>query len=108
MKKSKVRAGEIWSVNDPFGRGHPSIITKNKGNYIEHISITHSPKTRKMKNVKLNKNPDPKDERTAFILPKIARTSKSKLGKRKDNMKIVDKKDKSIIRHIKSKNKKKK
>lgn len=106
-KNKSVRAGDYWSVNDSFGRGHPSIITKRKQKKVEHISITHSPTTRRKKNVKLRKNPKKGDTSNSYIIPKVATARITDLGKRHKDMSIKDPVDKSIIRKIKNSKKKK-
>lgn len=104
-KNKSVRAGDYWSVNDSFGRGHPSIITKRRKKKVEHISITHSPTTRKRKNVKLRKNPKTGDTSDSYIVPKVATARISDLGKKHNDISIKDPVDKSVIRHIKKKRK---
>ena len=106
-KKSKnAKVGEIWSIRGAESKGHPSIITKKrKKNEIEHISITHSPKTRNMKNIKLRKAPNIEDPRDNYILPKVLKTNANNLHRKRPEMKIRDPIDKSIIRNIKKKRK---
>ena len=104
MKKI-VRAGEIWSINDGKTRGHKSIITKNKQETVLHIPITHSPVTRKMKNIKLQENPNFADIRPSYILPRLQKSQKKFLGRQHSEMKIKNASDKSVIRHIKKKSK---
>ena len=108
-KKNKlVLAGDYWSVNDSFGRGHPSIITKRKKGKVEHISITHSPSTRRKRNIKLRKNPKKGDKDDSYIVPKVAVARIADLGKKHQDMSIKDPVDKSIIRKMKhSRNKNK-
>ncbi len=101
-----ARAGEVWNVNDKFTRGHKSQITKRKGVIIEHIPRTHKSKTRNMRNVKLQQNPQPGDKRDCYVLPKVQKTNIKNLGK-KHNEPIKNSIDKSVIRHIKNNNKKK-
>ena len=73
----KVRAGEIWVINDAKTRGHKTRITKNKTKVVEHIPITHAPETRRMKNIQLQENPNPKDSKKAYVLPKIQISQKN-------------------------------
>ena len=99
-----ARAGEIWSIKGAKTKGHPSIITrKSKKGNIEHIPITHAPKTRKKRNIKLRKNPNLQDLRDSYILSKVQKTKSKNLQRRHDEMKITDSIDKSVIRHIKRK-----
>ena len=108
-KKDKARAGEFWSVNNSRTKGHKGLITKRKkSGDIDYVSVTHSKKTQKRKNKKLIENPDSKDIRTAYVLPKLQHGKIKDLGKKHSDMKIKNKTDKSIIRKIKAKGKKKK
>lgn len=98
----KIKAGEVWSINDSKTRGHKSIILKiYQGNVILHDPTTHSPKTRKMKNIKLQKNLDINDSKDAYILPHAFITTMDKLGKKHQNLKVSNSTDKSILRNIK-------
>lgn len=105
QKRKEVRAGEIWVINDGKTRGHKSRITRNKPDMIEHIPITHSPETRKMKNVPLQENPKPGDVNKAYILPKVQTSQKKYLGRKHPEYVIKNPIDKSVIRHIKKKGK---
>lgn len=101
-----ARVGEIWSIKGTKTKGHPSIITKKKKkDSIEHIPITHAPNTRKKKNIKLRSNPNKQDCRDSYILPKVQKTKAKNLQRKRDDMKITDPIDKSVIRHIKKKGK---
>lgn len=106
MKKTKnVKAGEFWSINDINTRGHKSLITKNKKRKVEHLPITHSPTTRRQRNIKLQENPDKNDNRDSFILAKVQLSEKKYLGKKHPEIKIVNVTDKSVIRQLKKKSK---
>ena len=107
-KKETARAGEFWSVNNSKTKGHKGLITKRKkNNKIEYITVTHSKITQKRKNKKLVKNPDPSDNRQAYVLPKLQKGKIKDLGKKHPEMKIKNKTDKAIVRKIKAKSKKK-
>lgn len=56
--------------------GHPNYIYRKVGNNYEYIGTTHSPITRGIKNIKLDKNPDPRDKKTAYFKPNPERASK--------------------------------
>lgn len=106
MKKNKrhnVKAGEFWTINDINTKGHKSLITKNKKDTVEHLPITHSPITRRNKNIKLQENPDKTDSKDSYILAKVQKSHKKYLGKSHLELKITNSTDKSIIRHIKKK-----
>lgn len=105
-RKNSVRAGDTWTINDSETRGHKSSITKRKGEIIEHVPRTHSERTNRKRNIKLQENPQKEDERDCFIVSKV-RTSKVKdLGKKHDEP-IKNPIDKSVLRHLKKEHKRK-
>ena len=109
MAKNKiVKRGEIWSINDKNTRGHNSLILKGNKNSssVLHLPITHSPRTRNMKNVKLHTNPNKKETDDSYILPKIQSSKEKHLGRKTESLKIKDPVDKSVRRHIEKRNKK--
>lgn len=109
MSKKKIaRRGEIWSINDKNTRGHNSLIIKGNKNVskVFHLPITHSPHTRKMKNIKLNSNPNKNETDDSYILPKIQNSKEKHLGRKTESLKIKDPVDKSIRRNIEKRNKK--
>lgn len=107
-KKIDARAGEFWSVNNSRTRGHKSLITKRrKSGVIEHIPITHTRKARHYRaNIRLLQNPQEDDVRPAYILSRVQYGQIKELGKYHPSMRIKNKTDKSIIRKVKSRNKK--
>ena len=110
-KKYYAKAGEVWHVNDKKTRGHKSLITKRrKSDYemVEHIPITHDDETRKKRNILLSENPEKeKKDEPCYSLPKVQKTHYSKLGKKRDDIRITNPNDKAIIRQIKKKSKQK-
>ena len=106
QKRKEVRAGEIWVINDIRTRGHKSRITRSKDEVVEHIPITHSPETRRIKNIPLKSNPNPKDDKQAYILPKVQVSEKKYLGRKHPEYVIKNPIDKSVVRHITKKKRK--
>lgn len=101
-KRNSARAGEFWTVNDAKTRGHKALLTKRtKKGVVYHIPTTHSPQTRKMKNIPLRKNPQKNKKEKAYVLPKLQKTRVKHLGKKQSNMKIRNKHDKAVVRKIK-------
>lgn len=108
----KVQKGRWYPINDKKTQGHKSLITRinRKKGTIKHIPVTHSPKTRRMKNIELQENPQKDnrglpvrnlDNKKSHVLPK-QQTSKIKyVGKQARDFKVTNKTDKSILRHIK-------
>ena len=79
---------------------HPAYIYARVGNEYKYIGLTHSPITNNVKNIKLEKNPNPLDTKTAYFRPK------SELGrvnrfKKKETGWFFTKKDKEKINKYK-------
>lgn len=90
------------------GSGHPAYIYRKEGDKFEFIGITHSPITRGVKNIKLDKNPDPADERDAYIKPAPGKRSTAEFHKKPlKGWRIADS-DKPKIDAVKAKGQKKK
>ena len=64
------------------GEGHPAHIYRKVGNTYVFIGITHSDVTRGVKNIKLDKNPNPNDKKPAYIKPTPERASTSEFHKK--------------------------
>ena len=104
----RARPGETWTINDKLTRGHKSTITRVKGEVVSHIPRSHAPKTRGVKNIRLQENPQKGDSRDAFVLPKVQKTKRKNLGKQQFGQDIKNATDKSVIRHLKKVDKKRK
>lgn len=101
MRNKRARAGEFWSLNTKKVKGHKGRVARvSKTGNVKAVIVTHAPKTHGRKNIKLNKNPDKKDRRMAFALDKPQYASPRQLGTKHPEMKVTDKRDKSIFRHI--------
>lgn len=75
---------------------HPAYIYAKTGNIYEYIGLTHSPITDNVKNIRLEKNPNPKDKRVAYFRPK-AESAKTNKFKKKEIGWSFSKKDKNKI-----------
>ena len=62
--------------------GHPAYIYARVGNEYKLIGITHSAITQSTKNIKLDKNPNPKDKRCAYVKPYSEKEKTNKLKKK--------------------------
>ncbi len=76
-KESKSSERDEFRKRRKGGEGHPEYIYKKVGNTFEFIGITHSPITRGIKNIELDKNPNPKDTKKSYIKPTPERRSQS-------------------------------
>lgn len=104
----KIKSGEWRRVHDKNTKGHKSLITKvKKGGVVEHIPATHAPTTRNQRNIKLRENPQKGHSETAYVLPRVQKTTRKFVGKKQEDMQIKNATDKSVIRHIKNKSKRK-
>lgn len=90
------------------GSGHPEYIYKKVGNTYEFIGITHSSITRGVKNIKLDKNPNPIDKSEAFIKPNPQRSSTGEFHKKPLKGWRFTESDKTKVEQIKKKPIKKK
>lgn len=79
---------------------HPSYIFARVGNDYKYLGLTHAEITDGIKNIKLDKNPNPKDSRPAFIKPKSEK-SKTNNFKKKQREWVLSKKDKEKISKLK-------
>ncbi len=62
---------------------HPAYIYAKVGDEYVYVGITHASITNGMKNIPLEKNPNPQDSRKAFFRPHSGKDHKSRFGKRK-------------------------
>lgn len=85
--------------------GHPIYVFDKKDNKYHYIGITHSPITQGVRNIELERNPNPRDTRKAYIRSQTDSTSE-KLQTRFPNWEF-SKKDKQTVKGIIKKNKKK-
>lgn len=86
--------------------GHPQYIYGEEGKNYKTVGLTTSPVTNGVKNIKLDKNPEPGNNKTSYIRPKPDKASKgsfkerlkgwafSKSDKQKVNGVIAGEKDK--------------
>lgn len=80
--------------------GHPAYIYAKIGNEYKFIGITHSAVTEGMSNIKLDKNPNPKDKKPAFARPKAEKGRTNEFKAKERDWKL-GKKDKKKISKIK-------
>jgi len=108
MKKNKkIIPGHFYSINSRDIVGHKAQVSKKiNGSKRVVVVLTHSKYTRRRKNIQLNENPQKDDIRTSFVLKNSKIVEESQIGKHHKDMKVTNKVDKSIIRHIKNKKKK--
>ena len=111
MYKSKKKSKQKNKFRPQFRRGrkvnagHPVYVyDKKEGKYM-YIGLTHSAITQGVRNIELERNPNPNDERKSYARPKTETTSE-KLQTRYTNWNFTEK-DKKKIKGIIKNNKKK-
>ncbi len=67
LNKSEVKKNEFRRHKKSK---HPTHIYARVGNEFKYIGLTHAEITDGVKNIKLDKNPNPNDFRTAYFKPK--------------------------------------
>ena len=71
-KKNKKKKDPVKPKEFRYNKartGHPSYIVKVSGDKVTILGLTEYEKTHKQKNIKLDKNPNPKDLNDSFIRP---------------------------------------
>jgi hypothetical protein len=79
---------------------HPAYIFEKEGHYYKNIGITHSQKTNDEDNIPLDRNPDPNDNRQAYVRPFPEQTRAERFSKKLDCWELHET-DKEKIKDIK-------
>jgi hypothetical protein len=85
---------------------HPTYVIDKQGNVYKYIGITHSPKTNDVENIPLAKNPNPKDNRSAYVRPYVENDDFRNFGRGYNDWKFSEA-DRKTVRKIIEKNKEK-
>ncbi len=85
---------------------HPAYLIDDCGKVYRYIGITHSSNTNGLKNEPLHKNPNPQDNRPAYVRPLVEEDLPNNFGRRYSNWQFSEK-DKKKIAKIIEKSKKK-
>ena len=86
---------------------HPTYLLGRNGNKLDYVGITHSDTTDGEYNLPLDKNPNPRDKKRAFLRPKIETDEPKNFGRRYEDWKFSEK-DKKTVQKLYDKSKKKK
>ena len=103
VKKAPKSAVKKTAPKDEFRKnkdtGHPSYIYQKVGRKYVYIGITHSSITNNVKNIKLEKNPNPNDKKEAYFRPKAGEASSNRFKKKEQGWRLSkeDKKKADII-----------
>lgn len=76
---------------------HPTYVYAKTGNEYKFLGVTHAEVTQGIRNIKLEKNPNPKDKTTAYVRPKTQKDKVSRFEKKEKGWKL-SKKDKDKIK----------
>lgn len=79
---------------------HPAYIYAKIGNEFKYIGITHAEITQGIRNIRLDKNPNPEDKKTAYARPKAEKAKINEFRQKEKGWKLF-KKDKQKIEKIK-------
>ena len=82
MAKIRKTKNEFRKLNSKDGRGHPAYIYAGEGDKYIFLGLTHSEITQGVKNIRLDKNPNPDDARSSYVRPRSERSHISTFGKR--------------------------
>lgn len=85
--------------------GHPVYVYDQKNGVFHYIGLTHSKITKGLKNIPLEKNPNPNDKRQSFVRPKTEKSNAKFQTTYKDWS--LTKRDKKTVKSIIDFNKKK-
>ena len=99
VKKQKESKRDEFRKNKK--NGHPAYIYAKIGNDYKFIGITHSKITDGLQNIRLDKNPNPKDNKTAFARPKAEKGKTNNFKAVEKNWKL-SKSDKAKMDKIKA------
>lgn len=78
---------------------HPAYIFAKVGKNFKFLGLTHSDTTKGVKNIKLDKNPNPKDKKQAYIKPIKEKEMINKFNKKESDWKL-SKSDKEKIKKL--------
>lgn len=81
-RKKEISKSEFRKNKDTR---HPAYIYARIGNEFKFIGLTHSPITDNVKNIKLEKNPNPNDSSVAYFRPKSEIAHVNRFKKKESN-----------------------
>lgn len=82
MPKRRQSKNEFRRTNKKGGKNHPTYIYAREGDDYVYLGLTHSRITENVENIRLDKNPNPKDKRPAYVRPMSQKANRSSFGKK--------------------------
>lgn len=67
---------------------HPTYVWQKRGNLFDYHTITHSKVVNDVEFIELKRNPNPSDDKTAYLNPKSESDLKSAFGRKKKNWRL--------------------
>lgn len=98
--KQDVQVGDFRREKTAEAQGHIKYISRVKGKTAEGVGLTHSPRTKGVNNIPLEKNPSPTDTSQAYVRPKTTEAPKGSYGKRLLGWMFRTKKDEATVAKI--------
>lgn len=86
---------------------HPAFVFDEKNGKFVYIGITHSPKVGEVENIPLKNNPNPNDEKQAFVRPEAEEDKPKNFGRSMKDWKLSEEDKKTINKIIENFKKKK-
>ena len=93
-RQKETKRDEIRKNKDS---NHPTYVYAKVGHRFKFLGITHSPITDNVENIKLEKNPNPRDKKAAYIRPKAEEANTNRFKAKEKDWKL-SKKDKERIK----------
>ncbi len=97
-----IRKNEFRKNNSKEYKGHPAYIFAQVGNEFIFVGITHADITDGIRNIKLEKNPNPADNSPSYMRPFANKKHKANFGKKQKGWSITER-DKNKARKLKIK-----
>lgn len=92
----KIRSRDEFRTNNAKKEKHPAYIFAQIGDDYRFVGITHADITDGIKNIPLEKNPNPKDSRKAYMRPFSGRQNRGSFGSKKKGWRMSEKDKKKI------------
>ena len=101
MPKSKKRFKKHFRVNrSKEASTNPAYVIRKRGKNYDYIGLTHSSVTDSKRNIRLSKNPNPKDNRPSYIRPFFRSGPIRKFSKKRIRGWKFAKRDKNKIKRV--------
>lgn len=94
-KKTK-NLDEFRKLNTKEEKGHLQYVCGKKGNKLQSIGVTHGKRTKGVNNIPLKKNPNPADDKPAYVRPKLTEKKEKEYGKRLNGLGLSQE-DKAVV-----------